>query len=108
MLADILKDRRFNIAFSFILGVGIVIILFKPLCKGSECIRLKAPSISELKDNVYNINDKCYTFTHKTEKCPIDSKDIIEPFILNTIDPILVQNEFARRQVDTFMSATKM
>jgi hypothetical protein len=103
MLTDILKDRRFNIAFSFLLGVGIVVILFKPICKGSECTRLKAPSISELKDKVYNINEKCYIFTHETRQCPSDTKDIIEPFELNTIYPMKAKSEFARR-----VSATKM
>jgi hypothetical protein len=105
MLTDILKDRRFNITFSFLLGVGIVVILFKPICKGSECTRLKAPSISELKDKVYNINEKCYIFTHETRACPSGdkAKDIIEPFELNTIYPMKAKSEFVRR-----VSATKM
>ena len=99
MLIDILKDRRFNMAFSFILGVGIVIIILKPICKGKQCVREKAPSISDVKDKVFNLYEKCYTFEHAGIKCP-QNGDIIEPFIHQTADkPSVIEykGEFERR-----------
>ncbi len=89
MISDILKDHRFNKVFSIILGVGIVIIVLRPICKGKSCIRERAPTVDEIKDKVFNIDNKCYMFEYGTVKCPIgaDAESVIEPFL----------TEFARR-----------
>jgi hypothetical protein len=80
MIIDILKDHRFNKAFSLLLGVGIIIIILKPVCKDKECIREKAPTVLEMKDKVYNLGDKCYIFDYENIKCP-QNMPIIEPFM---------------------------
>jgi len=64
-LLQLLNDKRFNMLFSFVLGVGIIC-LFRPICKGSECELNKPPSDKDFNKYVYRMGDKCYEF--KTEK----------------------------------------
>ena len=53
---------------SVILGLGLSSI-FRKSCENRNCIVFKAPSFSEVKQNVYKHNDKCYTFTEKSVSC---------------------------------------
>lgn len=69
ILDNILKNPLFNIAFSFLLGVGIIAI-FRPMCKGAECEILKAPPVKEWDGNVYRIGGKCWEFKSSTVECP--------------------------------------
>ena len=78
MLADIVKDARFHLVFSFILGFGIAS-LFRPLCSGSECRTFKAPVVKDMTDHIYRIGTKCYEFSPNTVDCP-EGKKIIEAF----------------------------
>lgn len=77
MLADILKDKRFNSVFSFLMGV-FLILLIRPVCKGGECFTYKAPPLKEIKEHAYKINETCYKFVPKEVKCP--TTGIVEPF----------------------------
>lgn len=72
-----LKSESFAIISSVILGIGIVVI-FKPMCKSSECIIQKAPSIDEITKTTYDIKGKCYQFHTKSVDCPTNG--VIEPF----------------------------
>ncbi len=77
MLVDILKDKRFNTAFSFLMGV-FIILLARPDCKGEDCFSYKAPPMKEIKEHAYKIADICYKFVPKEMKCP--TVGVIEPF----------------------------
>jgi hypothetical protein len=77
MLADILKDPRFNTVFSFLMGV-FIILLIRPICKGDGCFSYKAPPVKEIQESAYKIGDTCYKFVPKEQKCPITG--VIEPF----------------------------
>jgi hypothetical protein len=77
MLADILKDPRFNKVFSFLMGV-FVILLIKPVCKGDSCFTYKAPPMKIIREHAYKIGDTCYKFVPKEAKCPLVG--VIEPF----------------------------
>jgi hypothetical protein len=77
MLLDILKDPRFDTAFSFLMGV-FIILLIKPVCKGDSCFSYKAPPMKEIRESAYKIGDTCYIFQAKDTKCP--KTGIIEPF----------------------------
>lgn len=77
MLVDILKDKRFNVAFSFLMGVFIVL-LARPSCKGDECFSYKAPPMKDIQEHAYKIGDTCYKFAPKESKCP--TTGVIEPF----------------------------
>jgi len=80
MLIDILKDKRFNVVFSFLMGVFIILLL-RPICKGADCFSYKAPSLKTIKDNAYKIGDTCYKFVPKDTQCT--GLGVIEPFEWN-------------------------
>ena len=77
MLIDILKDKKFDYAFSFLLGIFIIICI-RPTCKGNACFNLKAPPLPEVKENAYKIGDRCYKFVPHEADCPITG--VVEPF----------------------------
>jgi hypothetical protein len=77
MLADILKDPRFNTVFSFLMGV-FIILLIRPVCKGDACFSYKAPPVKEIQESSYKIGDTCYKFIPKETKCPLTG--VVEPF----------------------------
>jgi hypothetical protein len=70
-LAELLKDERFNVFFSFILGVGIVCIL-RPVCSGAECSVTKAPEDKDFDKYAYRMGKgKCYEFKSEVVDCPV-------------------------------------
>jgi hypothetical protein len=78
MLSDYIRNPKFGYLFSFIMGVGIIVILGGGGdCKGDECKRIKAPPVGEVKDAVYKIKDKCYKFQTATAEC---AGNIVEAF----------------------------
>lgn len=93
-----LKDERFNIFFSFVLGVGLICIL-RPLCTGSECNVSKAPEEKDFEKYVYRMGGgKCYEFKSEIIECP--SSGAVEafrecPLSRKTNEPFL--DQFARR-----------
>lgn len=77
-LEAILKSRSFNILFSFLMGVAIMAIV-RPICRGPDCIIMKAPNASEINSSTYQIGSKCYQFRSEAIDCPKDGK-IVEAF----------------------------
>lgn len=77
-IASLLKDEKFNIFFSFIVGLGIICIL-RPICSGPECQLDKPPLEKDFDQYVYRMNaGKCYEFTSEIVECP--TKGAIEAF----------------------------
>jgi hypothetical protein len=76
-LLKLLQDDRFNIFFSFMLGIGIICMI-RPICTGSDCNVKKAPSEKDFDQFVYRLGDKCYDFKTETVECP--SSGVIEAF----------------------------
>jgi hypothetical protein len=72
-----LKTETYSIAFSVIIGIGIVAV-FIPACRNNECAVKKAPSVDEVVKTTYHIRDKCYKFKTSNIECPV--KGVIEPF----------------------------
>jgi hypothetical protein len=64
-----LHDNKFNVLFSFILGLGIVCIM-RPICKGNDCQVNKPPQDPEFDKYVYRMGSKCYEFKTKIIQCP--------------------------------------
>jgi hypothetical protein len=84
MLLDYIKSPTFGYLFSFMIGVGVIVIIAGGDCKGDECVKLKAPPVTEIKQSVYKLNNKCYKFSEETTEC---MGNVIESF----------QGVFARR-----------
>ena len=68
-LVLLLKDERFNVMFSFILGIGLICLL-RPMCTGPECNREKAPNDKDFNQVVYRHGEGCYEFQHAIVPCP--------------------------------------
>jgi hypothetical protein len=77
MLADIVKDKRFDLVFSVLMGI-FVILLIRPICKDGSCVSFKAPAVKEIKEHAYKIGDRCYKFVPKEAECP--KTGVVEPF----------------------------
>ena len=76
-MIDILKDPKFDLAFSFLMGVFIMIVI-RPVCKGDACFNYKSPPMKDIREHAYKIGDRCYKFVPKDAKCP--ATGVIEPF----------------------------
>ena len=65
-----LQDKRFDIFFSVILGIGIICMI-RPVCEGKDCTLRKAPQEKDFDKFVYRMGgDKCYQFKTKIVSCP--------------------------------------
>lgn len=92
-----LNDERFNVFFSFVLGVGLVC-MFRPLCSGDDCNINKAPSDKEFEKYVYRMGqNKCYEFKSEIVQCP--ASGTIEAFreCLTTSEYEPFRDQFSRR-----------
>lgn len=74
---EFLKSEGFKVVGSAILGIGLMAVL-KPVCKGSNCIIQKAPSVEEVTRSTYQLGTKCYQFKTTQLTCP--EGGVIEPF----------------------------
>jgi hypothetical protein len=64
-----LNDERFNVFFSFVLGLGLVCIA-RPMCQGNDCQVEKPPSDKDFDKYVYKLGQKCYEFKSEIMACP--------------------------------------
>ncbi len=77
-LRAFMRSRQFNIVFSFILGLFLVI-LFKPSCRGGACYDYRPPPVAEVCSGAYKLDDKCYKFRTRDVPCP--PSGVIEPYV---------------------------
>jgi hypothetical protein len=82
MIFDFMKTKSFNYIFSFLLGMGLIA-LFRPGCKGDNCVVIRAPPADEVKTATYQISGKCYQFDTYLLDCP--SSGVIEAFALQRV-----------------------
>jgi hypothetical protein len=75
-LGKFVNTETGRIFMSIILGVGLATI-FRASCKGKNCIIYNAPPLTEIKDKIFKIDDKCYKFESKSTKCN-PQKQIVE------------------------------
>jgi hypothetical protein len=77
MIVDALKNPIFGSIISFMLGLAIVVIV-APICRGRDCMVVKAPPIHEVQDSIYHIASKCYKFETVQMECPAEG--VVEAF----------------------------
>jgi hypothetical protein len=58
---------------SFFIGFGIAA-MFRPLCRGPECIVLHGPPVKDVIDKVYQMGEKCVEFTTEVVECPAEGE----------------------------------
>jgi hypothetical protein len=81
MIWDLLKSKKFNFVFSFLLGLGLAAIL-RPACKGDQCLLMKAPPVHEVEKTTYQLGSKCFQFGLENRDCPNKGK-IVEAFTIS-------------------------
>lgn len=102
MLLKMLNDNKFNVFFSFMLGLGIVCI-FRPMCAGKECQLEKPPISKEFDKYVYRMGSKCIEFKPEIMECPVSGA--IEAFrekINNTHNSIKPSNGNNKRIEESY------
>jgi hypothetical protein len=60
---------------SILLGFGLAAI-FRPLCKGPDCLIIRGPPVSEIRGSVYQFGSKCVEFDAKPVECPNKTSNI--------------------------------
>ena len=96
-LLRFLKDERFNIFFSFLIGVGIMC-MCRPVCDGAECSITKAPAEKDFDKYVYRMGGgRCFEFKSEIVDCP--ASGTIEAFreCSNTPGNEIFGDQFSRR-----------
>ena len=73
----LMDNATFATVVSFMIGFGFAA-MFRPLCKGADCIVLHGPPVKDIMDKVYQMGEKCVEFTTEVVECPKDSKDIVK------------------------------
>jgi hypothetical protein len=76
-LLGLLDVPWFAVFVSFMLGFGIAA-MFRPLCKGPECIVLHGPPVKEVINKVYQLGGGCVEFTTEVVDCPKNQKDVVK------------------------------
>lgn len=67
--AKIVKTPGVATIISFVLGIGIAA-MFRPICKGPECVLVRGPPVQEIRDAVYQFGSKCVEFKPRAVECP--------------------------------------
>lgn len=67
---------------SVLLGFGLAAI-FRPVCKGPDCLIIRGPPVNEIRGSVYQFGTKCIEFVPKPVACPPkDSKsEVVETLV---------------------------
>jgi len=66
---EFVKSEKYSLAFSFIIGVGIMAVL-KPICRENDCSVKTPANPEEVAKTTYQIGDKCYHFKTRDVECP--------------------------------------
>ena len=69
VISKLFKNPYFNTVFSFILGLGLIIIA-RPVCKGSKCFKEKAPKPAEWNGQIYQFGASCHKYSTVIVDCP--------------------------------------
>ena len=69
MIIDALHNPIFGSIVSFMFGLAIIVLII-PMCRGKECMIIKAPPLHEVNHAIYHIASKCYKFEAVAAECP--------------------------------------
>jgi hypothetical protein len=63
-----MEDPLFATIVSFLIGFGIAA-MFRPMCRGADCVVLHGPPVKDVIDKVYQMGEKCVEFTTEIVDC---------------------------------------
>jgi hypothetical protein len=73
-LSKFVHTKTGRYLMSIILGFGLAT-LFRVTCQDKNCIILKAPPLDKISsDDIYKLNNKCYTFKSEQTTCDKSKK----------------------------------
>jgi hypothetical protein len=72
---SIIDRPGFATIISIVLGFGLAAI-FRPLCKGPDCLIIRGPPVNEVRGAVYQFGAKCVEFDAKAVECPPKGSNI--------------------------------
>jgi hypothetical protein len=76
-LESFLKVPGLAALISFVIGFGLAAI-FRPICKGPDCLIVRGPPVNDIRGSVYQFGTKCIEFIAKPVECPQkDSKKTV-------------------------------
>jgi hypothetical protein len=67
---DYMEVPWFAALVSFLIGFGIAA-MFRPMCKGADCLVIHGPPVKDVIDKVYQMGEKCVEFTTEVVDCPV-------------------------------------
>jgi len=70
---SIMEVPGLSTVISVLLGFGLAAI-FRPLCKGPDCLVMRGPPVHDINTNVYQFGTKCVEFKAKAMECPKDTQ----------------------------------
>lgn len=73
------KNKNVTMLISCIIGFGLAAIL-RPMCKGPDCVILRGPPVSQLREAVFQVGAKCHEFKPSAVACPTDGTKVVETF----------------------------
>jgi len=79
------KQKNVGVLISCVIGFGLAA-LFRPMCKGPDCVILRGPPVSQLREAVFQIGAKCHEFKAKATECPKDKTPVVETFEFAAVD----------------------
>jgi len=74
-LSKFVHSSTGKIIMSILLGFGLAT-FFREVCKGKECLEFYAPSLDQIKDKIYKVDNKCFNYIPKLAKCSANKKII--------------------------------
>jgi hypothetical protein len=72
MSIKLLRNKYTKIILGILWGLGLACI-FRYACNGRKCIIFKAPKPSDISNNVYGYDEKCYKYEPITTECNDDA-----------------------------------
>ena len=79
-LDSFLRVPHMATLISFVIGFGIAAI-FRPLCKGPDCLVIRGPPVKDIHGSVYMFGTKCVEFVPKAVACPEKGKPVVETLV---------------------------
>ena len=60
---------------SFLIGLGLAA-MFRPICKGADCIVVHGPPVKDVLHKVYQMGERCVEFSTEVVDCPAEGSGV--------------------------------
>ena len=74
---SLMENPALAAILSFLIGFGLAA-MFRPMCKGPDCLVIHGPPVKDVVDKVYQMGEKCVEFTTEVTECPTDGTELVK------------------------------